>query len=92
MCSYLSLTRVELRGLKDFLPNMKGFGVISGLQFLLICRLGEYDKTYAVLTTIIVRQITSNLRIRPNVCNMYKPANIRVMAWFAAWLVRVSVL
>ncbi len=35
---------------------------------------------HAGLTMIIARQITSNLKIRPNVRNTYKTVNIWIMA------------
>ncbi len=46
---------------------------------------------HAGLTTNIARWITSNLKIYPNNPNMYKLANIRIMALLTAWLDRVSV-
>ncbi len=69
--------------LSVFLSNTKGFETTFGLQVLPICQFRKYDVIYAALTTIIARWITLNLKIRPNVCNMCKPANIRVMARLA---------
>ncbi len=55
-----------------FLPNKKGLGVTSRLQFLLICRFGESDEIYAAQVTIIAGQTASYLKIHPNVHNMYE--------------------
>ncbi len=52
------------------------FRATSGLKFPPIRQFGMYDEICAALTTIIASQITSNLMIRLNVCNTYKPANI----------------
>ncbi len=52
--------------------------------------LWRYRTLHAGLTTIIVRRLASNLKKRTNVCNRYKPANIRAMARFVAQLAHVS--
>ncbi len=64
---------------------------MSGLQFLQIRRFHESDEIYAAWTTIIARQTTINLKIRPNVRSMYKLVNIRSEARFAVWLTRLFV-
>ncbi len=80
-----------IHSLSIFLPNTKGFGLTSGLQFLTVWWFGKHVAIIdAALTSIIARWTTSNLKIHPNVHNTYKPANIRVMAQFAAQLTRVS--
>ncbi len=69
--------------LSVFLPNTEGFRVMSGLQFLPICRFCKSDEIYASQTSIIAWRTTSNLKICPNVRSRYKPANIGIMARLA---------